>query len=124
MSANPPLESLRIGLIGSGFIAKFHLQAMLGVRNCRVTGVYSRTPAKREGVAAQATEMGLGPCRAFPSIEAMIASGEVDALWILSPNDTRLEVMRGIHRTVKAGQGCLRAAACEKPLARTIGGAR
>ncbi|WP_119459386.1 Gfo/Idh/MocA family protein [Rhodospirillaceae bacterium SYSU D60014] len=124
MSANPPLESLRIGLIGSGFIAKFHLQAMLGVRNCRVTGVYSRTPAKRESVAAQATEMGLGPCQAFPSIEAMIASGDVDALWILSPNDTRLEVMREIHRTVKAGQGSLRAVACEKPLARTVGEAR
>src|SRR5262245_16165165 len=85
--AAAPLETLRIGLIGSGFIAKFHLQALMGVRNCKVTGAWSPTPAKREAIAARATEMGLGPTRAFPSLTAMIESGAVDALWILCPND-------------------------------------
>ena len=37
------LPMLRIGLVGSGFIAAFHLQSMLGVRNVSVGGVYSRS---------------------------------------------------------------------------------
>src|SRR5687768_16943298 len=84
------LPTLRIGLIGSGFIAKFHLTALIGVRNVTVTGVYSRTRANREALAARATDLGLGPTRAFDSLEEMIASGTVDALWILTPNNTRL----------------------------------
>ena len=50
-------------------------------------------------------------------------SGEVDALWVLTPNDTRLDIMREIHRLTKAGAP-LRAVACEKPLARTLAEAR
>jgi predicted dehydrogenase len=121
--AAAPLETLRIGLIGSGFIAKFHLQALMGVRNCKVTGAWSPTPANREAIAARATEMGLGPTRAFPSLTAMIESGTVDALWILCPNDRRLEVMREIHRAAKNGS-TIRAVACEKPLARGLREAR
>jgi predicted dehydrogenase len=43
---------LRIGFVGAGFIAHFHLKALLGVRNVEVRGVYSPTPAKREALAA------------------------------------------------------------------------
>lgn len=118
------LETLRIGFIGSGFIARFHLQAMTSVRNCRVAGVFSPTEAHREATAALADELGLGPCRAFDSIAAMVASGEVDALWILSPNDTRLEAMREIHRLVTQEGASLAGVACEKPLGRTVPEAR
>lgn len=124
MAQTDVLPTLRIGLIGSGFIAKFHLQSLLGVRNCTVTGVYSTTPARREALAERATAMGLGPARAFASLEEMIRSGTVDALWILAPNYTRLNHMREINRVVKSGGTALRAVACEKPLARTIAEAR
>jgi predicted dehydrogenase len=124
MAQKDILPTLRIGLIGSGFIAKFHLVALMGVRNCTVTGVYSTTPAKREALAQRATEMGLGPARAFASIEAMVRSGTVDALWILAPNYTRLDHMREINRVAKVGGTPLRAVACEKPLARTVAEAR
>ena len=124
MSQTETIDRLRIGLIGSGFIAGFHLQSMIGVRNATVAGVYSPTAANREAMAARATAMGLGPTQAFDSLEAMIESGTVDALWILTPNDTRIETMREIHRVATAGRGALRAVACEKPLARTVGEAR
>src|SRR3954453_6195433 len=117
------LPMLRVGLIGSGFIAAFHLQSMLGVRNVSVGGVYSRSAERRTRIADKARSRGLGPARAFDSIEAMVMSGEVDALWILTPNDTRLDIMREIHRLTKAGAP-LRAIACEKPLARTLAEAR
>ena len=86
MNDNAPIATLRIGLIGSGFIAKFHLQALLSVRHATVAGVYSPTAAHREALAAEANALELGPCRAFPSLEAMLLSGEVDALWIGVPN--------------------------------------
>ena len=118
------LPVLRIGFIGSGFIAHFHLQALLGVRNVVVTGIYSPRAERRDLFAQQVVDLGLGLCVAYPSIEAMIASGNVDAVWIVSVNHARLEVMREIHRAVKSGSGALRAVACEKPLGRTLAEAR
>src|SRR5215468_9343119 len=89
MADSKQIDTLRIGLIGSGFIAKFHLQSLIGVRNVMVTGVYSTTAARREAAARLANELGLGPCAAFDSLEKMATSGTVDALWILAPNYVR-----------------------------------
>jgi predicted dehydrogenase len=119
-----PIPNLRIGLIGSGFIAKFHLQALQSVRHVTVSGVYSPTATNREALAREANAMELGPCRAFASLEAMLISGEVDAVWIGVPNFARLATMREIHRLVKAGWAKLVGVACEKPLGRTLGEAR
>ena len=60
----------------------------------------------------------------FPSLEAMLISGEVDAVWIGVPNFVRLDTMREIHRLVKAGWAKLVGVACEKPLGRTLAEAR
>jgi len=124
MSNDETTAQLRIGLIGSGFIAKFHLQALIAVRHVRLAGVYSPTPAHREALAREADVLELGPCRAFDSLEAMLTSGEVDAVWILTPNFTRLDTMREIHRLVKSGHAGLVGVTCEKPLARTLAEAR
>jgi len=124
MAASVRIETLRIGMIGSGFIAKFHLQALVGVRNAVVSGVYSPTAAHREAFARAANDMDLGPCTAFGSIAAMVTSGSVDAVWILAPNFARLQVMQEIHDLVKSGRARLAGVACEKPLARTVQEAR
>ena len=39
MAKKPVIERLRIGMIGSGFIARFHLKALLAVRHVSVTAV-------------------------------------------------------------------------------------
>ena len=114
---------LRIGLLGSGFIANFHLQALLGVRDAQVSGVFSPTRAHRETLANKANGMGLGPCKAYGSVEELVASDEVDAIWILGPNDTRLDHMRAISRSTEGGASLL-GVACEKPLARNLAEAR
>jgi predicted dehydrogenase len=124
MPDKKPIDTLRIGLIGSGFIAKFHLQSLIGVRNVVVTGVYSTTAARREAAARLANELGLGPCKAYDSLAAMAGSGAVDALWILAPNYVRLEHMREIHALQTSGCTRLVGVACEKPLARTVAEAR
>ena len=75
MNGHDPIARLRIGMIGSGFIANFHLQALVNVRHLSVTGIYSPTAAHREALAAKANALELGPCRAFASLEAMLLSG-------------------------------------------------
>jgi predicted dehydrogenase len=122
MTAAPP--PLRIGFVGSGFIARFHLKSFLAVRNVQITGVFSATRANRQAFAEAVNAAELGPCVAYDDLESLIAAPDVDALWILSPNDTRLEVMRALNAAVKAGRSTIRAVACEKPLGRTLAEAK
>ncbi|KQZ82845.1 dehydrogenase [Mesorhizobium sp. Root157] len=122
--ADLPKAQLRVGFVGSGFIAHFHLKAMLNVRNVEVTGVYSRSADKRAHFVEQVAELGLGQCRSHDSLESLLRADDVDAVWILSPNYTRLDTMRVIHAEVTAGRSKVFAVACEKPLARTVAEAR
>ncbi|MBU6166079.1 MAG: Gfo/Idh/MocA family oxidoreductase [Alphaproteobacteria bacterium] len=115
---------LRIGFVGSGFIAHFHLASFEGVRNAEIVGVTSPTPARRDAFAARANALGLGNCRAYPDIESLVVDGQVDALWVLNPNDTRLATFAAIARAARHPGSRLRAVACEKPLARTLAEAR
>lgn len=119
--APPPL---RIGFVGSGFIARFHLKAFESVRHARIAGVFSPTAAHRDALAAAANAAELGPCRAHASLESLLTADDVDAIWLLAPNDRRLEVMRALNAAVKSGKSKVRAVACEKPLGRTLAEAR
>ncbi|MDS1136224.1 Gfo/Idh/MocA family protein [Nitratireductor indicus] len=117
-------QRLRIGFVGTGFIAHFHLKSMAGVRNVDVTGVYSRSADNRQRFVDAVTELGMGDCRSYETLEAMLQADDIDAIWVLSPNHTRLDIMRTIHAEVKAGRSKVFAIACEKPLARTVSEAR
>jgi predicted dehydrogenase len=117
--------TLRIGLLGTGFVAQFHLQALQAVRHVQVAGIYGRTSAYRDAAAGMANQLGLGPCRGYDSIEQLVADeNEIDAVWILRPNFDRLADMRAIARAAKARSKPLVGVACEKPLARTLKEAR
>jgi len=122
--SSAPRKTLRIGFVGSGFIAHFHLRSLVGVRNVEVTGVYSPTPHKRAAFASAVGLLDLGDCTAHDSLEALATADDVDAIWILSPNNTRLDAMRTIAGAVKSGRSKVIAVACEKPLARTVREAR
>jgi len=118
MSQAPP--TLRIGFVGSGFIARFHLKSFQNVRHAQIVGVFSPTPENRRALAEAANAAELGPCRAYDDLDSLICAPDIDALWILAPNDTRLAVMRALSDAVKAGRSQIRAVACEKPLGRTL----
>jgi len=119
-----PVDSLRIGIIGSGFMANFHLQSMTGVRHAQIAGVWSPTKAHRDNFADRVNKNELGPCKSYPSLEAMVTSPEIEAIWVAGPNYARLENFQIIHDLVKRGKAPLLGVACEKPLARTIAEAR
>jgi predicted dehydrogenase len=117
-------SKLGVGFIGSGFVAKFHLQAWRGVRDADVLGVFSPNREHAEATAALASELRVGNARAFNSIEEMIAAPEIDCIWLCGPNHLRVENMQAICDAVLSGKGKLIGVACEKPLARNVGEAR
>ena len=67
------MTPLRIGFIGSGFIARFHLKALVGVRNVEVAGVYSPTAARREAFAEEVRRLELGECKAHDTLQSLLA---------------------------------------------------
>src|SRR5262245_16732772 len=74
---------LRIGMIGSGFMARFHLQAMIGVRDAVIAGVFSPDRERREEFRRSVDAAGVGPCRSFASVEELAGADEIDAIWIV-----------------------------------------
>lgn len=111
-------------MLGTGFIAGFHLEALRAVRGVEVRAVHSPNPAHRQAFATRVDAAGLGPCRAVASIEQMLAEDLVDAVWLLGPNDTRVTSMEELHRLVAVEGLGLKGIACEKPLGRTVAEAR
>ena len=117
-------ETLRIGILGTGFVAHFHLQSLVAVRHVQIGGVYSPTGSHRDTFAQEVDAAGLGPCQAFGSVEELVSSDDIDAVWILAPNYLRVEHVRSITNTSRRRRTPLLGIACEKPLARTLGEAR
>lgn len=117
-------KTLGIGFIGSGFITRFHIQSFVGVRDADVLGVWSPNPQNAETAAALAREIRVGDCQAFPSIEEMVASPNIDAIWLCGPNHKRIENLEAIVNALKSGKGKLIGIAVEKPLARNVAEAK
>ena len=114
---------LGIGFIGSGFITRFHIRSLAGVRDADVRGCWSPNAEHAGSAAALARELDVGEARAFPSIEELVADPAVDAVWLCGPNHARVANLEAICAAVKAGAP-LRGVACEKPLARTVAEAK
>lgn len=113
------MESLRIGFIGSGFIAHFMAKAMKQVRHLELTAVYNRGGA--EELARFARDNRLGECAIYDTVEEVCR--HCDAVAILAPNYVRVELMEKITDAVQKG-AALKGVICEKPLGRTIAEAR
>ncbi|HXH06690.1 MAG TPA: Gfo/Idh/MocA family oxidoreductase [Vicinamibacterales bacterium] len=119
-----PGRRLGVGFVGSGFITRFHIRSWQAVRDADVLGVWSPTREHAEEAAALARRLRVGECRAFATLEDLVAAPEIDCLWLCGPNHRRLENLEGIVDALKAGRGRLVGIACEKPLGRTVAEAR
>ncbi|HEU4390747.1 MAG TPA: Gfo/Idh/MocA family oxidoreductase [Blastocatellia bacterium] len=113
-------KTLGVGFIGSGFITRFHIRSWKAVREADVRGVWSPNRAHAEEAAALARSLRVGDARAFNSIEEMVASPDIDCIWICGPNHNRIENMEAIVHAVESGKGKLIGVACEKPLGRNV----
>lgn len=107
--------SVRVGVIGAGFVANFHKRAFQSVRGATLAGVYALKGA--EELAKKAREDGLGDTKVFDSIEELCR--EVDVVGVFIPNFARVDTMTKIAEAVRNGAK-LQGIVCEKPLGRTI----
>ena len=116
---------LGVGLIGAGFIGQFHVRSWTRVRDADIVAIGSRTLASAQALAEEAETLGVGTgVTAYDDVASLVRDERVEAVWVLTPNDTRVEVVRAICDEVRAGRSSLRAIAIEKPLARTLGEAK
>ena len=114
-------KRLGIGLIGAGFVGKFHVRSFLGVRHADIVAICSRTETSATEAADLARGLGVGEAKVYTDVAEMTADPAVDAVWICVPNFARLEVMGAV---AAAGRGKLMGVACEKPLGRNVAEAR
>src|SRR5213075_818554 len=117
-------KRLGIGMIGSGFNAKFHLLGFQGVRNADVLGVWSPNQNNAADTAAMSTQLGVGDAKPYPSIAAMVEDPAIDAIWLSGPNHARIENVEEVVSSLERGKGALLGIACEKPLARNVSEAK
>jgi predicted dehydrogenase len=115
------MAKLRLGVVGTGFVAHFHLRALQQVRDVDVDGVVGRSASGAEELAATVRKYNLGAGKVYNSAAEM--ANHVDSIAIYAPNFTRLEIVGEIVDAVKKGAG-LKAVICEKPLARNMREAR
>lgn len=113
------MQTLKLGFIGAGFVAKFHAIALTQVRGIELAGIYKRGGA--EEVAGFAKENGLGDCKIYSTVAELCNNCDVVA--ILAPNYVRVEHAEQIVEAVKAG-AALKGIICEKPLGRTVAEAK
>ncbi|HEY3221071.1 MAG TPA: Gfo/Idh/MocA family oxidoreductase [Gemmatimonadales bacterium] len=113
-------KRLGIGIVGSGFNAKFHMLGFTGVRDADILGVWSPNQKNAAATAGVARKYGVGEAKPFPSIAAMVEDPAIDAIWLCGPNHARIENVEELVSTIDRGKGSLLGIACEKPLARNV----
>jgi predicted dehydrogenase len=121
MKGTPMQNTFKLGMVGAGFVAKFHARALMQVRNIEIAGVVSRTSDSSESFSKMIQDHGLGEGAVYSNVAEM--AEHVDAIAVYSPNFTRLEIVEQIVDAVKKGAG-LKGLICEKPLARNVQEAR
>jgi predicted dehydrogenase len=113
-------KRLGVGFVGGGFITRFHIRSWVGVRDADIMGLVDPDGKRASEAAALAKSLRVGRPKIFKSLTEMVADPSIDAVWIGSPNYTRLEVMEEIAHAVLKGKGDLVGVACEKPLGRNV----
>ena len=106
---------LKVGMIGTGFIASFHEHALCSVRDVELTGVYGGRRAT--DLAQQARRDRLGDTKVYESIADLVKA--VDVVAVQAPNFARLDIMREIAQAIEDGAK-LKGIIVEKPLARNL----
>src|SRR6266508_5371165 len=116
--------ALGVGIVGSGFIARFHVLAWQSVRGADITAICSRNAETAADLAELARQLGVGDPRIYSDPAELARDARVDAIWLCSPNYLRVEQVGAIAGEVTAGRAELVGLACEKPLARNLREAR
>jgi predicted dehydrogenase len=118
------MRRLGVAFVGSGFNARFHIQAFRAVRDADVLGVWSPNKKNAASAAQLARDLDVGAAKPYASITDMVADPAIDAIWLTGPNHARIENVEEIVHAIESGKGTLAGIACEKPLARNVAEAK
>jgi predicted dehydrogenase len=113
------MSTLKLGIVGAGFVANFHARAITQVRNVEIAGITALQ--KAEELSAFVKKHNLGAGTVYPNIVEM--AKHVDAIAVYVPNYARVEIVEQIVDAVKKGAH-LKGVICEKPLGRNVKEAR
>ncbi|MFO0636457.1 MAG: NAD-dependent epimerase/dehydratase family protein [Nannocystaceae bacterium] len=121
MTESSSAQPIRVGLVGVGYIADYHFNAVAGVPGARVTAVCDVTQARAQRFAdAHGVEA------AYGSVAEMMKAGSLDAVHVLTPphlheEPTRIVLEHGADALVEkplchdsGATGRLRALAAER----------
>lgn len=100
-------EKLRIGFIGAGEIAQLHFKAVSESESTQLAGFWT---FDREQATKRTTDF---QCRSYASAEELVASPEIDAVFVLTNLETHLKYTK---LALEAGKHVL----VEKPVAATV----
>jgi hypothetical protein len=107
------MTTIKLGIVGAGFVAHFHAKAIQSVRSMEIAGITALD--KAEALSAFVKKNNLGAGTVYPSIAEM--APHVDAIAVYVPNFARLATVEQIVEAVKKGAH-LKGVICEKPLGR------
>jgi predicted dehydrogenase len=114
-------ERLGIGFVGAGFITQtFHSDSLRKIRHADAAGIMNPTVSKAEDLADELRTAGCGDPNAYGDVRELVRDPGVDALWITSPNYTRVETMEMVAEELEQGDADLTGIAIEKPLGRNV----
>lgn len=117
-------KRLGVAFVGSGFVAHFHARAFSFVRNADIVAICSSNATAAHGLAKLCASLGVGEPRIYNDVRAMVRDPVVEAVWILTPNYTKVATVEAIADEVMSGRTQLRGIAIEKPLARNLAEAK
>lgn len=100
---------LGVALIGAGMVAGTHLAAIRDTAGLRLTGIWSRDPARAAATAPGA--------HVYPDLASIAADPAVDFVIVITPPNARADILAPL---VAAGKHIL----LEKPVARDLAEAR
>ena len=100
--------TIRYGLIGSGMMGQEHIRNINLLGGCEVAAVADPD----EGMRALSVQTSGGTAKPYSDYKEMISEGDLDALVIVSPNDTHHAILMDILETPLP-------ILCEKPLCTT-----
>jgi predicted dehydrogenase len=113
------MSTIKLGIVGAGFVAHFHARAIQQVRSIEIAGVTALD--KAESLSAFVTQHNLGAGKVYPNLAEM--ANHVDVIAVYVPNFARLAIVEQIVEAVKKG-AALKGVICEKPLGRNVKEAR
>src|ERR1700733_14479460 len=102
------METIRVGLVGSGFIASIHYEALRRVAGVEVVAVASPTPGRAERFVSER-----GIAQHFTDFRSLLAIKALDLVVLGLPNDLHCSV---VCQAAQAGKHIV----VEKPMAMNL----